>query len=392
MPAGPYGPSAAGGQMLSPWAAHNAGVVAQAMPQAQQIGHHVPTHTPHGMPYCADESYGYMADLDATCRDNRLITAQRYDDHWIDLRGEYVYFTREDSLGAIPLTSAGVTGPIVLDTSALTVNDTNGLRLAAFIDPWHSCDIELSWFGNLRWTSSAQVNSTTNSLYSAFSDFGLDPAQGFEETDQATTHGVQYTSELNNFELNARFRWSHTTKPITGSWIFGVRYLQLDDRFRYHTFAQAHIDPISGLLRGPGEMNYVVDVSNDLVGFQCGMEGFVSPIPGLLVGGEVEVGVYGNSAKSDTKISATSINGRFLDERRRGQTAFVGEANLTAIYRVVHELYIRGGYQILFVEGVSLGPDNFNSTSPFVQPRPSTFDTNGDLLLHGFHAGLEWQW
>ncbi|NIL96055.1 MAG: hypothetical protein GTO53_02080, partial [Planctomycetales bacterium] len=64
----------------------------------------------------------------------------------------------------------------------------------------------------------------------------------------------------------------------------------------------------------------------------------------------------------------------------------------TAIYRLFGEFYLRGGYQAMFIQGISLAPDNFNRTSPFVTPRPSPLDTNGSLFLSGFHLGAEWQW
>jgi hypothetical protein len=139
-------------------------------------------------------------------------------------------------------------------------------------------------------------------------------------------------------------------------------------------------------------MAYVIDVDNDLVGFNFGLEAMRTVFPGLLIGAELEAGVYGNSVKSETRITATSINGVNRDKQKDGQTAFVGELNLTATYRLFGEFYLRGGYQAMYIEGISLAPNNFDTTSPFVQPRPSPLRTNDDMFLSGFHFGAECQW
>ena len=325
--------------------------------------------------------------------DDALITAQRYDDHWVNISGRYVNFNRSDSAGSLPLTSDGVTGPILLSTGDvnLETNSSAG-QVSLFLDLWHGFDLELGWLGGLQWDGAARVTSPTNSLYSVFSDFGINPAQGFEETDQAADHRIRYLSELDNYEVNAWFRWSHTTKPWTGAWILGARYLQLRESLIHSTRAVEHIDPITADPRGPGVMDYRSLADNDLVGFNFGLEAMRTVAPGWLLGGNFQAGIYGNSAKSSTRITATTITDEILAKQRRGQTAFVAEANFDTLYRLFSEFYIRAGYQMLFVEGVSFAPDNFTTDSPFVEPRPTILNTNGHLFLSGFHVGAEYQW
>jgi len=139
-------------------------------------------------------------------------------------------------------------------------------------------------------------------------------------------------------------------------------------------------------------MDYRSLADNDLVGFNFGLEAMRTVAPGWLLGGNFQAGIYGNSAKSSTRITATTITDEILAKQRRGQTAFVAEANFDTLYRLFSEFYIRAGYQMLFVEGVSFAPDNFTTDSPFVEPRPTILNTNGHLFLSGFHVGAEYQW
>jgi hypothetical protein len=365
-------------------------LIRPSAPVVQPVSFDVPTYTPHGLPYGGEME---APSPGPGRQGNALITSQRYDDHWCMLRVDYIQFNRQDSARSTPLTTFGVDDLLVLSTGDADLeDDAAGPRVALYLDLFHSFDLELSWFGTLEWDDLAGVSNPTNSFFSVFSDFGLAPDQGFEETDQATVHSVYYKSQLNNYELNTRFRWSHTTKPWTGAWIFGVRYVELRELLNHSTFAAEHIDPITAEVRGPAEMAYVIDVDNELVGFNFGLEAMRTVFPGLLLGAELEAGVYGNNVKSETRITATSINGVNRDKQQEGQTAFVGELNLTATYRLFGEFYLRGGYQAMYIEGISLASNNFNTTSPFVQPRPSPLRTNGDMFLSGFHFGAECQW
>jgi hypothetical protein len=52
---------------------------------------------------------------------------------------------------------------------------------------------------------------------------------------------------------------------------------------------------------------------------------------------------------------------------------------------------LRAGYQALFIDGVALAVDNFNTVSPF-SVRDSFLDNSGNVTFHGAAAGFEWTW
>lgn len=369
-----------------------------------------PDYSPHGMAFdphmmgpCVDPNCNVCGAAGtghhSAFKEALWITAQRYDDHWVQVYAEALFFDREDNAGNIPITSDGIQGPILMSTDDVILQgEEGGTRLSAAFDMFaNSFDLELSYFGHFQWSNSAQVTSNTNSLYSIFSDFGQNPPQvGFESTDQATLQRLNYDSELDNFEINTRFRWSHSTKPITGAWILGVRYLRVDERLDFFSFAEDHIDPFTGNPRG-GELNYALDVDNDLVGFQVGGEFMVAIWPGLLVGADFEGGIYGNNIKNIANIredTVTSGPAQVVERQMAQEAAFVGEANVRAIYRIYHNLYARVGYQAVFVDGLALAVENFNTAPPFFggEPRQLFDRTDGNLFLHGAHVGVECQW
>jgi hypothetical protein len=84
-----------------------------------------------------------------------------------------------------------------------------------------------------------------------------------------------------------------------------------------------------------------------------------------------------------------------VDEKVSGeQFSFLGEAALLATYRVNHQFTIRGGYQMLFVEGVATAMDNFNPTNNTINPnqRVAFLSDDADRFYHGFSIGAEWMW
>jgi hypothetical protein len=57
------------------------------------------------------------------------------------------------------------------------------------------------------------------------------------------------------------------------------------------------------------------------------------------------------------------------EERVSGeQLSFLGEAAVLGTYRVNHQFTIRGGYQLLYVEGVATAMSNFNAINDTVIP------------------------
>ena len=84
----------------------------------------------------------------------------------------------------------------------------------------------------------------------------------------------------------------------------------------------------------------------------------------------------------------TSTNGPSLREYNEdNDVAFLGEAGVMALFRATSQLTLRIGYQVLYVDGVALAVDNFNTASPFAA-RDSFLDNERRRVLPRCHARL----
>ncbi len=352
-----------------------------------------PVFTPHGMPFGGSSETLYS--MAGSPEMNRWVTAQRYDDHFISFRAEAVMLDREDHAGGgTVITTDGLAGLPVLSTDVGIGSEAGGMRLVAATEFFSSFDLEFAYLGGFEWNASDRAFSPFNSLFSVFSNFGTDVTLFAEETDQATEQTFQTQSVFDSLELNARFRWVAVTRPVGGSWIFGLRYIRLDEASTFTSFAEQHTDFLVDppIVRGPGSLLYNYEVTNDLLGFQIGAEGFVAPLPSLMLGGDVKAGIYGNQVSNTARTFATTLPPEGLfEEGSETVAAFAAELNLYLTYRIVHEIYLRAGVNALYVSNVGLGSANFNTNSPFVPNRQTFVDTGGAVLLPGGHFGLEAQ-
>jgi hypothetical protein len=73
--------------------------------------------------------------------------------------------------------------------------------------------------------------------------------------------------------------------------------------------------------------------------------------------------------------------------------AFLAELNLLGVYRFNENFSVRAGYQFLYVDGVALATENFNSGAPFVGgARNVAINHSGAIFYHGATGGFEWMW
>lgn len=110
----------------------------------------------------------------------------------------------------------------------------------------------------------------------------------------------------------------------------------------------------------------------------------------LTINSELKAGIYSNRSKSyrERLVSPGGVIppvGTWED--KSNQTAFIGDLGVTAKYRLTDRLAIRGGYQMLWIEGLSLADaygDRFDDQT--------RLDTSGGLFYHGATVGFEISW
>ncbi|MHB9076382.1 MAG: BBP7 family outer membrane beta-barrel protein [Pirellulaceae bacterium] len=310
---------------------------------------------------------------------------------WYDVSAEWVSLRRDQIGDPTVFTTDGINGVPVLGTDNLGFENTSGARVSFAIQLGAGNNIETNLMGGFNWASSGVATSDNDNLYSIMSDYGLHPFNGYDQTDQSYLQTLAYSSELNTVDLNYRQRWAGPNVRVQGSWLVGVRYFELTEDLRYMTFTSAAARP-------NGSMDYLVGTSNALTGAQLGGDLWVCITPGVQIGSEVKMGLYGNHASQRTTIDATDpFPGPLNEKLTKNAAAFMGDANITLLWRVSQNWTFRAGYAFVWADGVALATDNFNpgqpETSTYLGEHRTPFiDTNGDVFYHGATLGLEYLW
>jgi hypothetical protein len=179
-----------------------------------------------------------------------------------------------------------------------------------------------------------------------------------------------YRSEMNSAELN----WRHWLMPDL-SVIAGFRYLN------WHENLNAAFDTVNPL--PPGSVNQVYHTSNNLFGFQTGgdWKHHFNDKFGIELG--AKVGVYGTRTEMDGSLGALQTTAA------SSRASFVGELGLIGTYNLTTYLNVRAGYQVMWVEGIALAPDQANAANFLGSPSVSN---RGGVFLHGGVLGLELKW
>lgn len=314
---------------------------------------------------------------------------------WYDISVEAMRLTREDPGRRVDFTSEGIGGPIVLHSGMIDFDDEYSFRVSGLWQVGPGSSAEFTYFGLFFWDEQVEVRDQANNLFSVVSQFGLLPFGGFVETDRSDLQSIDYESSFDSFELNYRYRWMAPNCRYQGSWLVGARYFKLDEDFEYTT--QSSINGVPG---SPAGAEFSTNVHNDLLGFQLGGDVWVCIVPGFRLGGEFKAGVYNDNITVNNEIEVTDgvDDATFLEEVQGQDVSLVAQADIKATYRLNYNWTLTAGYHFLFVEGVALGPENFNPVPPaiFFPPpgvsREEFINDSGNVFYHGYTAGIEYLW
>jgi hypothetical protein len=302
---------------------------------------------------------------------------------WYDASAEFVSLRRDEIGQSTLFATDGVAGTPVLSSDQLDFANRPGARVSLAFQLGAGNNIESTWLGGFNWASHASVSSPNNQLFSIMSQYGTSPFLGFVDTDRSNYQQIAYSSELNSVEMNYRQHWVGPNVRVQGSWLAGVRYVELEEDFGYLTFAPAN----------PGNMDYLVGTNNSLTGAQVGGDLWICIVPGLSIGSEAKVGIYGNHAVQRTTIAASSFVEPLIERETEDAVAFLGDFNVALLWRISQYWTFRTSYMFVYANQVALASDNFNAGPPFVAGQRTTFiDNSSDALFHGVTFGLEYMW
>jgi hypothetical protein len=197
----------------------------------------------------------------------------------------------------------------------------------------------------------------------------------------ASEVAVRYDSQIHNFEVNLPCCTSCCDCPSScweRSTFVGFRFLSLEEEF--NIFATDFDE---------GSTDYNIRTENHLYGLQLGAQ--LRRCTGNWSWEAIgRAGIYYNDAE---RIVAPLMD--YPDYEFRpgysdsvGRVAFIGDLNFNAIYHLNETWGLRAGYNLVWIDGVALAPDQLDFEN-LDEPR---FVSSGGVFLHGANFGLEARW
>jgi hypothetical protein len=180
-----------------------------------------------------------------------------------------------------------------------------------------------------------------------------------------------YETQLYNAEVNLR-QASMSGDWLT--WLAGFRWLAFSERLERRSTGGIQYEKYS-------TVNY-------LCGGQLGADVRLWSRGGpWSVNSIGKVGLFGNSATSRFEVvQAIPFPG---SANHDAQLAFVGELGVIAAYQWNERLRLRGGYELLWIEGVAVAGDQPAALNIF---SGEGINSQGGAFFHGFTGGFELIW
>jgi hypothetical protein len=310
---------------------------------------------------------------------------------------EALFLWRHDQLIDQPILVDANTGATFMSTSDLSSGVNYGVRQTFGMRVCGCQALELSYFGLFQGSGSDTAVSPDASAFLIFPDnFAGNVFVGMDRLQ------ADYSSSLNSLEANMPCCCGccdegcgeccdgcnddcgfSEVRCQSYEWFAGFRYIHIGEDL--NLFARRTV--AGEVERG----SYDIHTSNNLYGVQLG--GRTRRTRGRY-GWEAmgKAGIFGNDAEQRQSVTDfPDFPLRPTVSSRSTGVAFVGEANLTALYRVTQDWNLRAGYTAMWIGGLALAPDqldfDFASASGGEQ-----LNNGGAILLHGVNVGIDGRW
>ena len=271
-------------------------------------------------------------------------------DTWLDRRAADLYDCRFEELsggalvgavriGAVILTRDRATADptskifrqaddaILLDAGQLELGTAAGLDITLLIPFGRAVELETRYFNDNGWHATHTASAPGGVRF-----------EGFGTVLSAEAERTNYRSRLMSFELNLRPRVAEGF-PV----IIGFRTFQLHERFEVWQVEPAAADAL------------LANRSNNyLWGVQVGAEPYLMGGDGAFrLEGAIKGGIYANHAHQSTfsPLLDTAVSAR------HDRACFAGGVGLTLDWRFSRFFAARVGYELLWIQGVALAPN-----------------------------------
>ncbi len=285
-----------------------------------------------------------------------------------------IFFTRDAEIGNQPLVLLDGNAPtqsnVLLSTADLDFPWQVGPRITLGRDFDAFRSFEATYWGIFDWKTTATVNGNNN--LNLPGDLGLAAGLDFFNADTMT---IDYKSQINDGELTYLQNYGGL------AWLIGFRYFGLGEQFS-----------VTSTDNQTGTSFYQINAYNNLFGGQIGAR--LTQGCGTCTSWSYDItgkaGVYDNVISTAQRVGDFSGFSLRDVKTNASQVAFIGEIDFNTNYALNPTWSIRGGYQVFWVDGLALAPNqlDFSDTAG----SGTTVNKTGGLFMHGAHAGLMARW
>lgn len=278
-------------------------------------------------------------------------------DPWLTVRAGALALHRSSNQTHV-LLSDQATGQTLLSTSDAAPGWAAGPEIDVLVRALPEVDFQFNWFSLDEWSNQR------------FVDVGgavVDPLGA-----PLTSAQLETWSTFHNFEFNFRRGVSDDVTILAG-----FRYVELDDAFRIR-----YDDSGSGLSEDAN-----VRARNRLYGFQLGADAALWRRGPWALNGWMKAGIFGNAARANTDIVFSGVPLASI-RARDSDVAFIGDLGLRATRRLGTHAEVYAGYRLMWVDGVALAANQYDSIVAFFSSGNPQMLTDGSPFYHGAELGL----
>lgn len=317
---------------------------------------------------------------------------------------------RGATLGIDPVN--GALRPLITDNAGFRIEPGGRIKAGVFLGrDTHNRDaiIEMEYMGGFEWETGTQLTSVggvaglgiLTALDPVFTNNALfvPTIGGFNNS---TDQRFDYGADLHSLELNARLRhrlgrdrmvampdgsWSRQlASGMVPSYFIGLRYLSSQENL---TWTSRRSDLPLDQYRG----DYLIDTSNDLVGFHIGgdlrmqYKNWNGSVHGK-VGSHVNFGEIRRFIQSnDPTPNRIVFNEPLINVQNDEVMAVALELGFHSAYHINPKIAIRTSYEMLWINGLALAPQQLT-----FETSRARIDLGGNVFYQGLTSGIEVVW
>jgi hypothetical protein len=231
-------------------------------------------------------------------------------------------------------------------------------------------DLEFKYFGIDGWD--ADANFPNSALPNGVAILALDKAIPLP----VTAVSFAETSRLYSSELNLR----RTIRPWL-TLLAGLRWVELEDGYAARGTEAVLSTPFAETIRA----------HNHLIGAQSGVDALLwKDSEYFQIRGFAKSGLFYNDASQDATFSNPAGLGTFSASAGGGHASYLCEMGIIASQQLTKNAVLRGGYELLYLDGLALAPRQIPNTD--LAAGTASLDAGGGLLFHGINLSLEVTW